>query len=129
MQGFARAALVSLVVAAGLSLAGCALIEIELKDSVSKLTSQDRHEGDVPDVTGGILPTKTPGEEANNASEKRPPARTLQEPHTVNLPNKRSVPAEPVTQEPIAQSPPSQSAPSQLPTLWPEAPSPGRFSR
>jgi hypothetical protein len=131
MHACARTALVSMVVAAGLGLAGCTLID-ELKDTVSKMASQDGHkgEGDVPDATRfGILATKTPREEAKKAStQKRPPAGKLQEPHTVKQPS--SVPAEPVTpQESAAQSPPSRSAQSQLPTAWPEAPSTGRFSR
>jgi hypothetical protein len=136
----ARGALVSMIVAAGLSLAGCALID-ELKDTVSKMASQDGHgrEGGVPDATGGILPTITPREEAKlptktptgeakkASTEKDRPGRKLQDPPTVKRPS--SVPAEPVTQEPAAQSPPSQSASSQLLTPWPKAPSSGSFSR
>ena len=135
----ARGALVSMIVAAGLSLAGCALID-ELKDTVSKMASQDKHgrEGYVPDATGGIRPTimpreeaklprKTPTGEAKKAStQKDRPARNLQDPPTVGP---SSVPAKPVTQEAAAQSPPSQSASSQLLTPWPKAPSSGSFSR
>ena len=135
----ARGALVSMIVAAGLSLAGCALID-ELKDTVSKMASQDGHgrEGYVPDAAGGILPTITPREEAKlptktptgeakkASTEKDWPARKLQDPPTVRP---SSVPAEPVTQEPAAQSPPSQSASPQLFTPWPKAPSSGSFSR
>jgi len=110
-----------MAVAAGLGLAGCTLID-ELKDTVSKMASQDGHEGEG-------LATKTPREEAKKAStQKRPPAGKLQEPHTVKQPS--SVPAEPVTpQDSAAQSQPSRSAQSQLPTAWPEAPSTVRFSR
>src|SRR5215467_10228632 len=117
MHARARGALVSMVVAVGLSLAGCALID-ELKDTVSKMASQDGHgrEGDVPDILPTItpreeakLPTKTPTGEAKKAStEKDRPARKLQDPPTVKRPS--SVPTEPVKQEPAAQSPPSQSA-------------------
>ena len=135
----ARGALVCMIVAAGLSLAGCALIN-ELKDTVSKMASQDGHgrERDVPAATGGILPTiaqreeaklprKTPTGEAKKAStEKDRPARKLQDPPTVGP---SSVPAKPVTQEAAAQSPPSQSAASLLLTPWPKAPSSGSFSR
>ena len=136
MHARARGALVSMVVAVGLSLAGCALID-ELKDTVSKMASQDGHgrEGDVPDILPTItpreeakLPTKTPTGEAKKASmEKDRPARKLQALPTVKRPS--SVPAEPVTQEPAAPSPPSQSASSQLLTPWPNAPSSGSFSR
>src|SRR5262249_19667435 len=136
MHARAQGALVSMVVAVGLSLAGCALID-ELKDTVSntvsKMASQDGHgrEGDVPDILPTItpreeakLPTKTPTGEAKRAStEKDRPARKLQ----VKRPS--SVPAEPVTQDPAGQSPPSQSASSQLLTPWPNAPSSGSFSR
>jgi len=134
----ARGTLVSMIVAAGLSLAGCALID-ELKDTVSKMASQDGHgrKGEVPDAAGGILPTitpreeaklptKTPTGEAKKASmEKDRPARKLQDPPTVTRPRT----TEPVTQESAAQSPPSQSASSQLLTPWPKAPSSGSFSR
>ena len=132
----ARGALVSMIVAAGLSLAGCALID-ELKDTVSKMASQDGHgrERAVPDATGGIAPTITPREEAKMPTktpeakkasmEKDPPARKLQDPPTVTRPRT----TEPVTQESAAQSPPSQSASSQLLTPWPKAPSSGSFSR
>ena len=125
-----------MIVAAGLSLAGCALID-ELKDTVSKMASQDGHgrERAVPDATGGIAPTITPREEAKlptktpeakkASMEKDPPARKLQDPPTVTRPRT----TEPVTQESAAQSPPSQSASSQLLTPWPKAPSSGSFSR
>ena len=131
-----RSPRVSMVVAVGLSLAGCALID-ELKDTVSntvsKMASQDGHgrEGDAPDVLPTItpkeeakLPTQTPTGEAKKAStEKDRPVRKLQ----VKRPS--SVPAEPITQEPAVQSAPSQSASSQLLTPWPNAPSLGSFSR
>ena len=136
----ARGALVSMIVAAGLSLAGCAFID-DLKDTVSKMASQDGHgrEGDVLGATGGSLPTITPREEAKlptkmptgeakkASMEKDRPARKLQAPPTIKRPS--SVPAEPVTQEPAAQSPLSQSASSQMLTPWPKAPSSGSFSR
>ena len=134
----ARGALVSMIVAAGLSLAGCAFID-DLKDTVSKMASQDGHgrERAVPDATGGIAPTITPREEAKlptktpeakkASMEKDPPARKLQDPPTVKRPS--SATTEPVTQEPAAQSPPSQSASSQLLTPWPKAPSSESFSR
>src|SRR6516225_2765748 len=132
----ARGALVSMIVAAGLSLAGCALID-ELKDTVSKMASQDGHgrERAVLDATGGIAPTITPREEAKlptktpeakkASMEKDRPARKSQDPPTVTRPRT----TEPVTQESAAQSPPSQSASSQLLTPWPKAPSSGSFSR
>ena len=136
----ARGALVSMIVAAGLSLAGCAFID-DLKDTVSKMASQDGHgrEGDVLGATGGSLPTITPREEAKlptkmptgeakkASMEKDRPARKLQDPPTVKRPS--SATTEPVTQEPAAQSPPSQSASSQLLTPWPKAPSSESFSR
>ena len=123
-----------MVLAASLGLAGCALTD-ELKDTVSKMASRDEYEGGFlsPDATGSILPMKTRGQEANNAStEKGPPAGKLHGPRTVKLPNKppTSVPAEQVTpKEPAAQSAPSQSAPSRLPSPWPEPPSAGSFEQ
>jgi hypothetical protein len=123
-----------MVLAASLGLAGCAFID-ELKDTVSKIISQDEHEGRMPDATvdGGILSMRPPREVVKKAStEKDPPARKLQERHTVKLPNKSptSVPTEPVRPQGSApQSAPSQSGPLRLPTSWPEAPPPGSFSR
>jgi hypothetical protein len=133
MHAYTRGAARLMVLAASLGLAGCALID-ELKDTMSKMVSQDEYEGGVPVATkDGILSMKTPGEEANKApTEKGPLARKLHGPHTVKLPNKppTSVPAEQVTpQKPAAQSAPSQSAPSRLPSPWPESPSPGSFER
>jgi len=121
MPPFARAALASMLVAVGLDLAACALVD-QLKDSMSRMANQDGV--DVPDATAGIPARETPKEQAKASTEKR----KLEERQRVNVPDKRSNLPEPVAQEPVAQSRPSQPAPSQL-SPWPEAPSSGRFSR
>jgi hypothetical protein len=127
MRVFARLVLVSVIVASGLGLVGCTLID-ELQDTVSKLTSLDTHAEKVPDATGSIPAKTPPTSEATKASipEKRSPAREMREPRTARLPTKQpsSTPAQ-LSQE--AAAPPSQSAPSLSP--WPKAPAPGNFSR
>jgi hypothetical protein len=129
LRVFARLVLVSMIVASGLGLVGCTLID-ELQDTVSKLTSLDTHAEKVPDATGSIPAKTPPTNEATKASipEKRSPAREMREPRTARLPTKQpsSAPAQPaISQE--AAAPPSQSAPSLSP--WPKAPAPGNFSR
>jgi hypothetical protein len=100
--------LVSIVVSAGLGLAGCATID-ELKGTVPKWLS---------DAT------------ATKASRRKDQqARKPQQLQIVEHPNKplASVPAETVTpQRADAQLTPP--APVRLDTPWPQAPSPGIFS-
>jgi hypothetical protein len=120
MRACARLALVSMVVSAGLGLAGCSSIN-ELKDTVSRWFASDNlggHEGALPD---GV-----------SDARKDQPARKSQQPQTVERPNKppASVPAATVTpQGADAQSTPTQPAPVRLDTPWPQAPSSGTFSR
>jgi hypothetical protein len=139
MRACAWVALVSMVVSAGLGLAGCASID-ELKDTVSRWFVSDNlggHEGvlpdNVPDATDRVSPEKMLREDANKTSKRRDQqARKPQQPQTVERPNKppASVPAETVTpQGADAQFTPPQPAPVRLDTPWPQAPSPGTFSR
>lgn len=115
--------LVSMVVSAGLGLAGCASID-GLKDTVSSWFS---------DATDRVPPEKILSEDANKASKKKDQqARKPQQLQTVEHPNKplASVPAETVTpQRADAQFTPPQPAPVRLDTPWPQAPSPETFSR
>jgi hypothetical protein len=115
--------LVSIVVSAGLGLAGCASID-ELKGTASKWLS---------DATDRVPPEKMLSENATKASRRKDQeARKPQQLQTVEHPNKplASVPAETVTpQRADAQLTPPQPAPVRLDTPWPQAPSPGIFSR
>jgi len=115
--------LVSMVVFAGLGLAGCASID-ELKGTVSTWFS---------DATDRVLPEKVLSEDANKASKRKDQqARKPQQRQTVERPNKlpASVSAETVTpQRADAQFTPPQPASVRLDTPWPEAPLPGNFSR
>jgi len=115
--------LVSMVVFAGLGLAGCASID-ELKGTVSTWFS---------DATDRVLPEKVLSEDANKASKRKDQqARKPQQRQTVERPNKlpASVSAETVTpQRADAQFTPPQPAPVRLDTPWPQAPAPGTFSR
>ena len=115
--------LVSMVTSAGLGLAGCASID-ELKNTVS---------GWFSDATDRVPPEKMLSEDANKAPKRKDQqARKPQQLQTVERPNKPpvSVPAETVKpQSADAQFTPPQPAPVRLDTPWPQAPSPGPFSR
>jgi hypothetical protein len=138
MRAYAGVALVSMVVSAGIGLAGCASID-ELKDTVSRWFASDDlggHEGvlpDVPDATDRVPPEKMLTEDAKKTSERKDQqARKSQQPQAVEHLNKpsASVPVETVTpQGADAQFTPPQPAPVRLGTPWPQAPSPGAFSR
>ena len=88
---------------------------------------------DLPDATAVIPPEKLSKKEASKPSKKQvKSARKLQRPQTVVLPPKK--PPIPDSTEAVrpgteGQSAPSQPVPPQLPSRWPEAPPPGRFSR
>ena len=139
MRACARVALVPMVVSAGLGLAGCASID-ELKDTVSRWFASDNLGGqegvlpdNVPDATDRVPPEKMLREDANKTSERKDQqARKPQQAQTVERLNKpsASIPAETVApQGADAQFPPPQPAPVRLDTPWPQAPSPGTFSR
>ena len=121
------------------NLAECASID-ELKDTMSRWFASDKflggHEGafsdDVSNATDRIPPDNMLREDANKVSKKKEhPARKLQRPQTVELPNKPPslVPEAVTPQGAAAQSTPSQPAPLRLHTPFPEAPSSGTFSR
>jgi hypothetical protein len=80
-----------------------------------------------------IPPEKPSKKEASKPSKQVKSARKLQRPQTVVLPPKK--PPIPDFTEAVrpegteGQSAPSQPAPRQLPSRWPEAPPPDRFSR
>jgi hypothetical protein len=112
--------LVSMVVSAGLGLAACASID-ELKGTVSNWLS---------DATDRVPPEKLLSENATKASRRKDQqARKPQQLQTVEHPNKplASVPAETPQRVDARLTPPQ--TPVQLDTPWPQAPSPGTFSR
>src|SRR5215470_14673098 len=139
MRACARVALASIAVSASISLSGCAAIE-ELKETFlrwvesQKLPSDRGASGDeLPEATPMVPPEKTPKEEPS----KRPPqptlaARKLQRQSIVLPPNKPPIPDSTEAVRPEGtegQSAPSEPTPRWLPSRWPEAPPPGRFSR
>ena len=155
MRACARVALASIAVSASISLSGCAAIE-ELKETFlrwvesQKLPSGGGVSADqLPEAT----PVAPPPENTPEEPSKRPPqpkhaARKLQRQTVVLPPMKPPIPnsteavvvppkkppipdsTEAVTPEGTeGQSAPSQPTPRWLPSRWPEAPPPGRFSR
>ena len=144
MRACARVALVSIAVS--FSLLGCAAIE-ELKETFLRWVESQKlpsgrsvSAGKLPEATPVVLPERTPvvsPEKTPKEPSKRHPqpkdaARKLQR-QTVMLPPKK--PPIPDSTEAVrpegteGQSAPSQPAPRWLPSRWPEAPPPGRFSR
>jgi hypothetical protein len=147
MRACARVALVSIAVSASFSLLGCAAIE-ELKETFlrwvesQKLPSeQDVSAGELLEATPAVPPEKTPVipqvEKKPKEPSKRHPqpkdaARKLQRQTVVLPPKKPPIPdsTEAVSPEGTeGQSAPSPPTPRWLPSRWPEAPPPGRFSR
>jgi hypothetical protein len=154
MRACARVALASIAMSASISLPGCAAIE-ELKETFlrwvesQKLPSERGVSADeLPEAAPVVPPEKTPKEPNKRHPQPKPAARKLQRQTVVLPPKKPPIPAstEAVVLPPkkplIADSTEAekpegtegQSAPSHptvrwLPSRWPEAPPPGRFSR
>jgi hypothetical protein len=141
MRACARAALVLVVLSASFGLAGCAAIE-EIRDAFLRWVESEKlpSEGEVivdefPEATP-VIPPEKPKETKKQVKS----ARKLQRPQTVELP---PLPPLPPSKPPIpdsaeaatppedtgGRSAPSQPVPRQLPSRYPEAPPPGRFSR
>jgi hypothetical protein len=138
MRACARVALASIAVSASFSLSGCAAIE-ELKETFlrwvdsEKLRSEHAVSADeLPEATPVVPPEKTPKEPSNRPPQPKDAARKLQRQTVMLPPKKPPIPdsAEAVRPEGTeGQSAPSQPTPRWLPSRWPEAPPPGRFSR
>jgi hypothetical protein len=145
MRACARVALASIAVCASFSFWGCAAIE-ELKETFlrwvesQKLSSGPSVSADqLPEATPVVPPDKTPvipAEKTKEPSKRHPQpkhaARKVQRQAVVLPPKKPPIPdsAEAVRPEGTeGQSAPSQGTPRWLPSRWPEAPPPGRFSR
>jgi hypothetical protein len=140
MRACARVALVLMVLSASFGLTGCAAID-ELREAFLRWVESEKlpserglSADDLPDATPVIPPEKPSKKEATKPS-KRPvkSARKLQQPQTVVLPpEKPPIPDSTEALRPEStegQSAPSPSEPPQLPSRWPKAPPPGRFSR
>ena len=153
MRACARVALASIAVSASFSLSGCAAIE-ELKETLLRWVESQKlpSEGGVPAEQSEATPV-VPPEKMLKEPSKRPPqpkdaARKPQRQTVVLPPKKPPIPSSseavvlPPKKPPIpdsiqavrpegteGQSARSQPTPRWLPSRWPEAPPPGRFSR
>jgi hypothetical protein len=138
MRACARVALVSIAVSASFSLSGCAAIE-ELKETFLRWVESEKlpsgrgvSADELPDATPVVPPEKTPKKPSKRHPQPKDAARKLQR-QTVMLPPKKP-PIPDSTEAVRPEGTERQSAPSQrtlrwLPSRWPEAPPPGRFSR
>jgi hypothetical protein len=136
MRAFARVALVLMVLSASLGLTGCAAID-ELREALLRWVESEKlriSADDLPDATP-VIPPEIPSKKEATTPPKKPvkSARKLQQPQTVVLPpQKPPIPDSTEASRPEGtegQSAPSPPAPPRLPSRWPEAPPPGRFSR
>jgi hypothetical protein len=138
MRACARVALASIAVSVSFSLSGCAAIE-ELKETFLRWIESEKllsghgvSADELPEATPGVPPEKTPKEPSKRHPPPKDAARKLQRQTVMLPPKKPPIPdsAEAVRPEGTeGQSAPSQPTPRWLPSRWPEAPPPGRFSR
>jgi hypothetical protein len=147
MRACARVALASIAVSASFSLSGCAAIE-ELKETFLRWVESQKlpsgrgvSAGELPEATPMVPPEKIPVvppvEKKPKEPSKRHPrpmeaARKLQRQTVVLPPKKPPIPDSTEAVRPEGTeglSTPSQPALRWLPSRWPEAPPPGRFSR
>ena len=154
MRACARVALASIAVSASISLSGCAAIE-ELKETFLRwVESQKLPSGrsvsadELPEATPVVPPEKTPKEPSKRHPQPKDAARELQRQTVVVPPEKTPIldsteavvlppkkpPIPDSTEAERPEGTEGQSAPSQptlrwLPSRWPQAPPPGRFSR
>ena len=137
MRACARVALASIAVSASFSLSGCAAIE-ELKETFLRWVESEKlpsgpgvSADEMPEATV-VPPEKTPKEPSKRHPQPKDAARKLQRQTVVLPPKKPPIPDSTEAVRPEGTE--GQSAPSQrtlrwLPSRWPEAPPPGRFSR
>ena len=123
---------------ARVALASIAAIE-ELKETFLRWVESEKlpsgrsvsaHE--LPEATPVVLPEKTPKEPSKRRPQPKHAARKLQRQTVVLPPKKPPIPDSTEAVRPEGtegQSAPSQPTPRWLPSRWPEAPPPGRFSR
>jgi hypothetical protein len=137
MRPCARVALASIAVSASFSLSGCAAIE-ELKETFLRWVESEKlpsgrgmSADELPEATPVIPREKTPKEPSKRHPRPKHAARKLQQ-QTVMLPPKKP-PIPDSTEAVRPEGTERQSAPPKrllrwLPSRWPEAPLPGRFS-
>jgi len=151
MRACARVALASIALSASFILSGCAAIE-QLKETFLRWVESEKlpsgrgvSADELPEATPVVPPEKTPKEPSKRHPQPKHAARKLQRQTVVLPPKKPPIPDSvvlrpkkpPVPDSTEAERPEGtegQSAPSQptlrwLPSRWPEAPPPGRFSR
>jgi hypothetical protein len=138
MRACTRVALASIAVSASFSLSGCAAIE-ELKETFLRWVESEKLPSgrsvsarELPEATPVVLPEKTPKEPSKRRPQQKHAARKLQRQTVVLPPKKPPIPDSTEAGRPEGtegQSAPSQPTPRWLPSRWPEAPPPGRFSR
>jgi hypothetical protein len=136
MRACGRVALVLMVLSASFGLTGCAAID-ELREAFLRWVESEKlptGAGDLPDAAPTIPPEKPLQERSSQASKKtKKAARKPPQPQIIALP--REKPPIPDSSEATrpegteGQSAPSPPTPPQLPSRWPPAPPPGRFSR
>jgi hypothetical protein len=87
---------------------------------------------ELPEATPVVPPEKTPKEPSKRPPQPKLAARKLQRQSIVLPPKKPPIPDSTEAVRPEGtegQSAPSEPTPRWLPSRWPEAPPPGRFSR
>src|SRR5262245_54094800 len=138
MRACAPVALVLLAASASFGLTGCAAIE-ELREAFLRWVEFEKFPSvpglfAEPEATPVIPPEQPPQREASKPSKKPvKSARKPPHPQVIALPREKpSVPDSTEAAKPEGtegQSAPSPPTPSQLPSRFPPAPPPGRFSR
>jgi hypothetical protein len=136
MRACGRVALIVMVLSASFGLTGCAAID-DLREAFLRWVESEKLPsggGDSADATPTIQPEKPPQERPSQAPKKtikavhKPP-----QPQIIALPREKpplpdsTEAARPEGSE--GQSAPPPPTPPQLPSRWPPAPPPGRFSR
>jgi len=135
MRACARVALASIAVSVSFSLSGCAAIE-ELKETFFRWVESQKlpsgrgvSAGELPEATPAIPPEKTPKEPSKRHPQRKDAARNLQRQTVVLPPKKPPIPDSTEVVRPEGTEGQSATSPRWLPSRWPQAPPPGRFSR
>jgi hypothetical protein len=140
MRACTPVALVLLAASASFGLTGCAAID-ELREAFLRWVESEKlpsgrglFADDLPDAAPEIAPEKPLQERPSQAPKKTiKAARKLPQPQVIALPREKpplpdfTEAARPEGSE--GQSAPPPPTPPQLPSRWPPAPPPGRFSR
>ena len=136
MRACGRVALVLMVLSASFGLSGCAAID-ELREAFLRWVESEKlptGAGDLPDAAPTIPPEKPLQERSSQTPKKtKKAARKPPQPQIIALPREKpplpdsTEAARPEGSE--GQSAPPPPTPPQLPSRWPPAPPPGRFSR